>query len=86
MSSSSDYSIYNIGNSFPVNLMDFVKSLEKIIGKKANIRFMPMRDGDVLKTYSDVTLIENDFDYCSVINIEEGLKRFYSWYKEYFKQ
>lgn len=74
------FDVYNIGNSKPVNLLDFIQTIEKVLDKKAEINFMPMRIGDVVKTYSDVTKIHNDFGYEPKVNIERGLKYFIEWY------
>jgi UDP-glucuronate 4-epimerase len=78
-----NFSIYNIGNSNPYNLMDFIKTLENVIGKKAKINFKTVRKGDVLKTYSDISKIKNDFNYSPSTTLNKGLKSFYDWYNKY---
>jgi UDP-glucuronate 4-epimerase len=78
-----NYIIYNIGNSNPCNLMDFIHTIERTIGKKASINFKPLRKGDVLKTYSDITKIRKDFDYNPKTDLSEGLSKFFNWYNEY---
>jgi len=77
------FSIYNIGNSNPYKLMDFIKILEDVIGKKAKINFKAVRKGDVLKTYSDISKIRNDFNYNPTTTLNNGLKSFYDWYNKY---
>ena len=77
------FSIYNIGNSNPYKLMNFIKILEDVIGKKAKINFKPVRKGDVLKTYSDISKIRNDFNYNPTTTLNIGLKSFYDWYNKY---
>lgn len=74
------YEVYNIGNSNPVNLNDFIHTIEKAVGKKAIIKYMPLREGDVKRTYSDVTKLRNDYGYEPKVNIEEGIGKFVEWY------
>lgn len=78
------YKIYNIGNHNPVPLMRFIEVLEELIGKDAKKIYMEMQPGDVLKTYADVSDLENDIDFKPSTSIEEGLKRFVAWYLEYY--
>lgn len=77
------YKIYNIGNSKPINLNDFIQSIEKVVGKEALIKFEQMRLGDVVRTYSDITNLENEFGYESNTDIMGGIEKFNSWYKNY---
>lgn len=79
------YKIYNIGNSSPVKLNNFINTIEKKIGIKAQISYRPMREGDVLKTYADTSSLTNDYGYTPTISIEEGIGKFVDWYKEYYK-
>lgn len=79
-----NYKIYNIGNSSPVNLSDFVKTIEKAVGEKAQIKYRPMRDGDVIKTYADTSSLTNDFGYKPNTSIEEGIGKFVEWYRDYY--
>ena len=79
------YRIYNIGNSSPVELMDFIKAIEKEIGKVAKKEYLPLQDGDVPATWADVEDLKNDLDYKPATNIEHGIKQFISWYREFFK-
>lgn len=72
--------IYNIGNSCPVNLNNFIKTIENIVGKKAIIDYRPMRVGDVVKTYSDISKLKIDYGYEPKISIERGLPSFLKWY------
>ena len=83
-SSVAPYRIYNIGNSRPVNLMDFIETLEKYLGKKAIKEFMPMQPGDVHQTYADVNELEKDFGYRPSVDLEVGVRRFVEWYGGYF--
>jgi UDP-glucuronate 4-epimerase len=79
------YKVYNIGNSNPVNLKEFIRTIEILLSKKAIIDYKPMRKGDVIKTYSDLTSFSKDYEYHPKINIETGLKEFINWYKNTFK-
>ncbi|EKN62403.1 NAD-dependent epimerase/dehydratase [Neobacillus bataviensis LMG 21833] len=82
-SSFAPYKIYNIGNHQPVKLMDFIRILERLIGKKAKMKFAPMQPGDVKETYADITDLQNDTGYSPATNIEIGLTHFVDWYKRY---
>jgi len=81
--SSAPYRLYNIGNNHPVRLDDFIKSLEKALGKEAEKRYVPMQPGDVYATEADIDDLELDFGWKPAIDIEEGLARFAEWYKAY---
>jgi UDP-glucuronate 4-epimerase len=84
-SSPAPYRIFNIGNSNPVKLMDFVKAIEENLGKKAVIELMPMQAGDVKKTWADVEQLKKDYDYQPQYSVNYGIKMFTDWYHEYFK-
>lgn len=83
--SSAPYRVYNIGNSSPVKLMDYVQAMENAFGKEAIKEYLPMQAGDVQHTFSDVSDLEKDFDYRPTTPLQEGLKNFVNWYFEYFK-
>jgi UDP-glucuronate 4-epimerase len=78
------YKIYNIGNNNPVQLMRFVNALESALGKEAEKIYMDMQPGDVLRTYADVSDLERDINFKPSTSIEDGLKKFVEWYKEYY--
>ena len=82
--STAPYRIYNIGNNSPVQLLDFIKTLEKAIGKEATKNFMDMQDGDVVSTYADVSDLINDFGYKPNTSLEVGIERFVKWYREFY--
>lgn len=79
------YKVYNIGNNKPVKLMDFITILENAIGKKAQIEFLPMQDGDVPKTFADVDDLIEDIGFKPDTNIIDGIACFVSWYKDFYK-
>jgi len=83
--SSAPYRVYNIGNSSPVKLMDFVHAIEKSLGKKAILKPEPMQAGDVPKTWADVSELEKDFAYRPATSVEEGVERFIEWYRNYYR-
>ena len=76
--------IYNIGNNDPVNLMDYINAIEKELGKKAKINYKPLQVGDVPDTNADVSDLVNDLGYEPKVKVDEGIKRFISWYLEYY--
>jgi UDP-glucuronate 4-epimerase len=84
-SSKSPWRIYNIGNNKPITLMDYIDALEKNLGKKANINFLPLQLGDVPDTCADINNIKKNFNYQPSISITEGVAKFILWYKEYYK-
>jgi len=77
------YRVYNIGNSEPVNLMDFITTLEKYLGREAEKIYMPMQPGDVVRTWADTSLLEEAVGYKPSTSLEEGLKEFAQWFKNY---
>lgn len=78
------WKIYNIGNSNPVKLMDFIKAIEISTGKEAILNKMPMQPGDVPSTYADVESLKNDVGYMPTTDINEGVESFVKWYREYY--
>jgi UDP-glucuronate 4-epimerase len=78
------YRIFNIGNNSPVKLMDFIHNVEKQLGMKAEINYMPLQAGDVPSTYADVTSLFETINFKPQTTVEEGIRNFVSWYKEYF--
>jgi UDP-glucuronate 4-epimerase len=78
------YRIYNIGNHSPVQLMDFIAHIEKALGREAKKNFLPLQPGDVPATYADVTDLAADVSFEPNTPIEEGIRRFVGWYREYY--
>lgn len=83
--SSAPYRLYNIGNSNPVELDEFIGEIEKATGKKAIRNYMPMQDGDVPATFADVSALERDFGYRPRTSVREGVGNFVRWYREYYQ-
>ena len=78
-------SIYNIGNSRPVELMDFIELMEKSIGKEAIKELLPMQPGDVYETYADTSALTAATGYHPTTPLEEGIPKFLEWYLSYYK-
>src|SRR5699024_10524981 len=77
------YRIYNIGNSKPVQLMDFIAAVEQAVGKKAKKEMLPMQKGDVSTTWADVTKLQEDFDYKPQTELQVGVDNFIKWLRAY---
>jgi UDP-glucuronate 4-epimerase len=77
--------VYNIGNSQPVKLMDYIAALEKALGKKATVELVPLQPGDVPDTFANVDDLAERFDYRPSTSLDEGIARLAAWYREYFK-
>ena len=84
-SSLAPYRLYNIGNSSPVKLMDFIQAIELACGKEAVKNFLPMQPGDVYQTNADTTALEQELDYKPTKNLNEGIKETVAWFKGYYK-
>lgn len=89
------YAIYNIGNSNPENLLDFVQILQeeliraKVLPEDYNFEkhkeLVPMQPGDVPSTYADTSALEKDYNFKPTTSLREGLRKFAEWYKGYYK-
>jgi UDP-glucuronate 4-epimerase len=84
-SSPAPYKVYNIGNNSPVQLMDFITTIETVLGKEARKNLVPMQPGDVHSTYADVNDLIKDFGYEPDTPVREGIGKFIAWYKDYYK-
>jgi UDP-glucuronate 4-epimerase len=85
-SSSAPYKVYNIGNHQPMELMQFIETIEDALGKKAQKNFLPMQPGDVVATYADVQALKNDIGFEPNTPIAEGIARWAAWYRHYKAQ
>lgn len=79
------YKLYNIGNSQPVQLLEYIEAIETALGKKAIRQMMPMQAGDVKQTYANVSALKSDFNYQPTTEVAEGIAAFVSWYREFYK-
>jgi UDP-glucuronate 4-epimerase len=78
------YKIYNIGNNNPVELMEFISKIEKILGCKAKIKFLDLQPGDVIATYADIDDLIKDVGFKPTTAIDTGMRRFVEWFKAYY--
>ncbi len=78
------YKIYNIGNNNPVELMEFIGVIEKVLGKKAKKEFLDLQPGDVPATYADIDDLIKDVGFKPETTIETGIKQFILWYNDYY--
>ena len=84
-SSKAPWRIYNIGNNKPVQLLDYINALEKVLDRKAKINLLPLQQGDVPDTYANVDNLRNRFNYKPSTPITLGVSNFVKWYKDYYK-
>ena len=78
------YKVYNIGNNSPVQLMDFIRAIEEVLGKEAEKNFMPIQPGDVPATWADVTPLIDELGYKPDTDVKQGVRNFIEWYREYY--
>ncbi len=83
--SKAPYKVYNIGNSAPVKLMDFIVAIENALGKKAVKNLMEIQPGDVPATHADTTPLETELGYKPNTSVEFGVNRFIEWYNDYYQ-
>ena len=83
--SKAPWRVYNIGNQSPVELLDYIGAVEEALGKKAEKNLLPLQPGDVPNTYADVEDLVNDVNYKPCTTVKDGVDRFVSWYREYYK-
>ena len=84
-SSRAPYRLYNIGNNQPVELKHYIAVLEECLGRKAEQNLLPLQPGDVPDTFADVEDLVRDTGYKPSTSVEEGVKNFVDWYREYYK-
>ncbi|MDB2617856.1 NAD-dependent epimerase [Candidatus Pelagibacter bacterium] len=84
-SSEAPWRIYNIGNNESVQLMDYIGALEKTIGKKAIINFLPLQPGDVPDTFANIDNLKKNFNYKPSTSVIDGVSNFVKWYKDYYQ-
>ena len=83
--SSAPFRIYNIGNGNPVSLIEYISTLENVLGIKAKINFMDMQKGDVKSTHSNNSALDKWIGFKPRTSIKEGIKIFVDWYREFYK-
>ena len=77
--------VYNIGNNRPESLLVFIETLEALLSRKAEKRFLPMQPGDVYQTFADVDALRRDFAFAPDTKLADGLRAFTDWYLDYYK-
>ena len=82
--SSAPYRVYNIGNSSPVELMDYITALEEAIGVKAEKNLMPMQPGDVLETSAETQPLYDLVGFRPQTSVKDGVRKFVHWYREFY--
>jgi UDP-glucuronate 4-epimerase len=82
--SDAPFRLFNIGNSSPVKLRDYVAAIERELGRKAEVELLPLQPGDVPDTYADVGRLTRQVGYRPATTVEEGVARFVRWYRSYY--
>ena len=85
LSTVAPYRVVNIGNSNTVKLLDFIETIEEVLGKKAIYNFMPMQKGDVHATWANTDLLKKLTGYAPKTDVKDGIKKFVDWYTTYYK-
>jgi len=83
-SSNAPWKVYNIGNNQPIKLIDFIKTLEKKLGKETKKEFLPIQAGDVPATWANIDDLMNQFNYKPNTSIDEGIEKFCKWFLDYY--
>ena len=78
------YRIFNIGNHEPVGLLEYIRTLERALGKIGKLEMKPMQPGDVKATYADTRALRDAVDFAPSTPLAEGLARFTAWFKDYY--
>jgi UDP-glucuronate 4-epimerase len=83
--SKAPWRVYNIGNNNPVELLHLIGTIEQALGRTAEKRMLPLQPGDVPATYADVEALVEDVGFKPATSIEDGVARFVTWYREYYR-
>jgi len=81
--SSAPYRLQNIGNNNPVQLLRLIELLEEALGRKAEKIMLPIQPGDVPRTFADIDPMIEDVGFQPNVDIEEGVRRFVAWYRDF---
>ena len=84
-SSYAPFRIFNIGNNNPVKLIEYIHAIEKSLNKKAIMDLLPLQPGDVPDTFADSSALEKAVDYKPSVSVDDGVKQFVDWYREFYK-
>tara|TARA_R110002033_G_scaffold169130_1_gene209458 strand:+ start:1338 stop:2327 length:990 start_codon:yes stop_codon:yes gene_type:complete len=80
------YRLFNIGNNKPVQLEYFINTIENALAKKANKKYFPMQNGDVVRTYADIEQLDKQIDFKPETNLQNGINNFVKWYMEFYNK
>ena len=83
--SKAPYRLYNIGSNNPIELLRYIEIIEDCLGLKAQLNLLPMQPGDVPDTYADVSALETGVGYKPTTPVEQGVRQFIEWYKDFYK-
>jgi UDP-glucuronate 4-epimerase len=83
-SSNAPFRVFNIGNSNPVRLIQYIEAIEHALGQKAQLEMLPLQPGDVPDTFADVTELERAVGYRPATTVSQGVAKFVAWYLSYF--
>jgi len=83
--SNAPYRVFNIGNNRAVQLLDYIAAIERCLGKRAKMDLLPMQPGDVPSTRADVSELEKAVGFRPVTEVEEGIRNFVAWYRDYYR-
>lgn len=84
-SSNAPFRVFNIGNNSPVTLKDYISAIEKALDKKALLELLPLQPGDAPDTFADSSNLEKSVGYKPSYSVEEGVKQFVDWYRDFYK-
>jgi len=83
--SSAPYHVYNIGNSSPITLIEYIAALEKALGQNAQMNMLPIQPGDVLDTSADTEALSKVIDFKPSMPVNQGVQRFVDWYRDFYQ-
>jgi UDP-glucuronate 4-epimerase len=79
------YRIFNVGNGRPVELLDYIHTLEACLGRTAELKLLPLQPGDIVATMADVSRLEQAIGFRPTTTVEEGVRRFAEWYLRHYQ-
>ena len=82
--SNARFKVYNLGNHQPIQLLEFIGTLERALGKSANKIYLPMQPGDVVTTYAQMDALQHAVGFQPTTSIQDGLEKFVAWYTDYY--
>ena len=83
--SNAPFRIFNIGNNSPVRLIEYIHAIEKAVGKEAILDLQPLQPGDVPDTFADSSTLEQSVGYKPSVSVEDGVKQFVDWYRDFYQ-